>query len=523
MTSDTDKSIQPAVRLPGHLFLFSVLIAEIVPFLARFPSVPMRGWKWFIDYLPGIGGLLFFSAFNLIPGVVLYGLGKGSKRAPLAFWFAVAAGVGFLLWAHGTLNLRSSSTAAIALVFIPIYGAGAVLVGWAIGLLAHAIVRIERGRVWLAGIVSTTAVLLGAGSAMYESITVAKREARFPAITVSDLSLSKREVFPCSLLGSVEVLALGNFDSDPENEIAVLGASRIALLRPGDYVAKTKTDFAQDNCDDCVHMYPYLVPDGRGSLVVASSDGVSDSRGHLRWALKASGFTRLVPIQVDAQEPTFFAYHNSDRIERYDIDGKVLWSVKLCVSDVGTYVTPEGERLPFALTGYGTSRELKLYDLEGKLQRTIQLPAWASSVEEIAWPARGHLLVGSGSCIGVVDSDGKEVLKHVIAGTSFDPYHGPDGAAVQFNPSQEPYLAIMSHGSSGYARSVLLIFDPEGRLVWQEEVNKLSAMLAVPRAEGKEEVLLVGGMDGVTEYSLNKTSESNQLLKGDAVKNRRAP
>jgi len=30
-------------------------------------------------------------------------------------------------------------------------------------------------------------------------------------------------------------------------------------------------------------------------------------------------------------------------------------------------------------------------------------------------------------------------------------------------------------------------------------------------------------MDGVTEYSLNKTSESNQLLKGDAVKNRRAP
>ena len=108
--------------------------------------------------------------------------------------------------------------------------------------------------------------------------------------------------------------------------------------------------------------------------------------------------------------------------------------------------------------------------------------------------------------MGVLDPDGKEVLMHVIKGTSFRPYHGPEGTAVRFNTYEQPYLAVMSHGSSGYARSVLLIFDPKGRLVWQEETKKLGAILAVPKADGNGEVLLVGGMDGITEYSLAKSA-----------------
>ena len=57
---------------------------------------------------------------------------------------------------------------------------------------------------------------------------------------------------------------------------------------------------------------------------------------------------------------------------------------------------------------------------------------------------------------------------------------------------------------------MLLIFDPKGRLVWQEETKKLSSILSVPQADGKGEVLLVGGMDGITEYSLTKWTKLNQ-------------
>jgi hypothetical protein len=38
------------------------------------------------------------------------------------------------------------------------------------------------------------------------------------------------------------------------------------------------------------------------------------------------------------------------------------------------------------------------------------------------------------------------------------------------------------------------------RLVWQEELNKLRAILAVPRVDGNGEALLVGGMDGVVPH-----------------------
>jgi outer membrane protein assembly factor BamB len=246
-----------------------------------------------------------------------------------------------------------------------------------------------------------------------------------------------------------------------------------------------------------VHMYPYLARDRKGGLLVASSDGVADSHGHLLWMLKAEGFTRLVPLRRSNAGPVFLAYHSQQRIDLHTDEGEVLWSVNLGVSDIGTYITPEGRRLPFAKTGVAVN----VYDLDGKLQSKIPLPAWAFNVAAVAWPKPGHLLAGRASRIGVIDSDGKEVLAYTIRDTSFDPYHGPDGTAVRFDASKEPYLAVTSHGSSGYPRSVLLIFDPEGHLVWQEEIKKIGAMLAIPAADSKREVLLVGGIDGILEYS----------------------
>jgi hypothetical protein len=43
--------------------------------------------------------------------------------------------------------------------------------------------------------------------------------------------------------------------------------------------------------------------------------------------LKASGFTRLLPIQLADRTPAFFSYQNGERIDRHNMDGTVLWSV----------------------------------------------------------------------------------------------------------------------------------------------------------------------------------------------------
>jgi hypothetical protein len=113
-------------------------------------------------------------------------------------------------------------------------------------------------------------------------------------------------------------------------------------------------------------------------------------------------------------------------------------------------------------------------------------------------------LIGYGSHFGVLDQNGKVILEHTIKDTSFNPYHGPEGVAVKLDSNDEPYLAVLSHGSSGYARSVLLIFNPSGELEWQEERKKLRAITVAPREDGAGEVLLVGGMEGVVEYKLNR-------------------
>lgn len=514
MTTEEQTTNYPSLKLPSRLFLFSLTVGLLTPFIARLPSVPVRGWEWFIDYFPGAMGLLFFSAFNLIPSSAWYAIGKGSKKAPLAFWFSVAGGVSFLLWAHGSVNLRSSSTAAIALLFIPIYAVGAILAGLVLGLIFHAIVKVERTRVMTAWSVCVLATVIGAGIAFQESHSIVAKESRFPFTAVSNIPLQKHHVFGRDFMGRVGVLAFGNFDNMPGNEIVALGGSNIAALQPGTYEVKSKAEYKQEDCDGCVHMYPYLVPDGKGSILVSTSDGVSDINGHLIWAWKASGFSRVVPVQFSGTQPSFFAYQNTEYVVLHNADGQVLWSNNLPVSDIGSYITQEGEQLPFAITGYRESRELKIYNQEGQLHKTIKLPEWASNVEEVAWPSRGHLLVGSGSWIGVMDPNGNEVLKHIIKETSFNPYHGPHGTAAKFSPTEDPYLAVLSHGSSGYARSVLLIFDPKGNLVWQEEIKKLSTITAAPDKDGSSEVLLVGGMDGIIEYRLSKQTALNKSVEG---------
>jgi len=498
------------IHLPHRLFLVSAALGLLVPLLARVPGMPWRGWDWLASYSLGYAGLPLVAAFNLIPSLALFALGKASRRAPLAYWLAAAALTGFLLWAHGNLDLKSSSTAVIALFFIPLYALGAVLAGWMLGILLHAITQDGPMRPRLAAATMLLAILAGITSSVSESISVTGRLARFPGTSIAEAHLVKRQVLACCAQGGVQAMALDDFDAAPGRDIAVLGVTGLSLLDPTHYTVKSTSPFLHTGCEHCVHMYPHLAANGRGGLLVATSDGLSDGTGRLLWGTKAEGFSKTVPVHRDSGPASFIAYHTQDRIDLHDADGNVRWSAKLPVQDIGRHLDAEGKEAPYAITCCAEGRKLHLYDARGGQVKVLPLPEWALNVQAIAWPRPGHFLVGGGNLIAVLDPEGREVLKHVIQETSFDPYHGPDGVAVDFRPSDGPHLAVASHGSSGYMRSVLLLFDPKGHLVWQEEVNKLTSLLAVPRVDGSEEVLLTGGMDGVTEYRLPPPPTSQQ-------------
>jgi hypothetical protein len=445
--------------------------------------------------------------FSTIPGLALYGAAKVSRRWPLAFWGAVSASVWFLLWTHGTLDLRSSSTAGIGLIFIPVYCVGAAIVGWVVGWVVSRIVTNEPERLLIARLAIVIAAAVAATQSATDSMEIVTRETRFPQISVSEIPLTKRQVLSAESVGRVDALDIVTEKGKPGYDILALGRTGITRLA-SDYTVKSSQPFKQQECEHCVHMYPYLVLSDHQEVLVATSDGLSDAQGRLLWANQASGFSRTVPIHRPAGEVVFADYHVADRIELRNRSGDILWSVKTSVQDIGVYVGPDGTEMPFSICGCGKSPKARVYGIDGKLAKEIPLPEWAGNVQAIAWPSKGNLLVGSGSWIGVLDSDGRELMRHVIQGTSFRPYHGPDGVAVRFKADEPPYLAVASHGSSGYPRSVLLIFAPDGKLVWQEEVKKFDALLAAPKDSDQGEVLLVGGTEGILEFGLSGPLDS---------------
>jgi hypothetical protein len=52
--------------------------------------------------------------------------------------------------------------------------------------------------------------------------------------------------------------------------------------------------------------------------------------------------------------------------------------------------------------------------------------------------------------------------------------------------------------------------------VWQEELNKQRTILAVPSPDPKAEVLLLGGMDGVLEYTVTASPAPKSTVEPDA-------
>jgi hypothetical protein len=71
-------------------------------------------------------------------------------------------------------------------------------------------------------------------------------------------------------------------------------------------------------------MYPTLVADGKGGFLVASSDGLADSRGRLLWANKVEGFSRVVPIDFAEHGLAFVAYSSQEEINLRNVAGEVL-------------------------------------------------------------------------------------------------------------------------------------------------------------------------------------------------------
>jgi hypothetical protein len=108
-------------------------VGILVPYLSRIPGVFFKSSTWLTSFLSvGIGGTLFLQTFNAVCwGAIVCAIGT-YKNARSVF-FPILAGFPLLVFWYAYLDLASSSTAALALIFIPIETLPPIFVGWLIG------------------------------------------------------------------------------------------------------------------------------------------------------------------------------------------------------------------------------------------------------------------------------------------------------------------------------------------------------------------------------------------------------
>src|ERR1041385_6069187 len=118
--------------------LVVILIGIFLPYVARLVGTIKHGVHWFLDYVPSIGAVLFFSVFDAIVPASLFMLRIFNPNRNIPFLCAASLGyIGMFLF-HATFDLGSSSTAAVAFLFVPaILGVPLVLLGWGVGILVE--------------------------------------------------------------------------------------------------------------------------------------------------------------------------------------------------------------------------------------------------------------------------------------------------------------------------------------------------------------------------------------------------
>ena len=109
-----------------------LIFGILMPYLARLPGIPEHGIGWLLSYFgSGIFAILFFQAFNMILVGVVWLFTRNLKQPLLALWPAVL-GYALPFYFHATLDLAADAQAAIALIFIPIFGIPGAALGYGI-------------------------------------------------------------------------------------------------------------------------------------------------------------------------------------------------------------------------------------------------------------------------------------------------------------------------------------------------------------------------------------------------------
>jgi hypothetical protein len=296
---------------------------------------------------------------------------------------------------------------------------------------------------------------------------------------------------------------VGEFDGPAAGDVvAAVDGRTVALLDPITGAAGRTTPLG-DEARRRWNWFSRLVPDG-GELLVTQSGGgyqdvaVLDLSGRARWSFRPDPSLppiALLPADLDRDGQPEFYSASLGAVYRLDVGGQVVWRQALPGLVNALDVAPPGGGRPALVAAVSSAHRAHLFDAAGEPVGTVSLAEWeAYRFTLVDWPrARG--LVGGVSQVIVLDLEGRPRLQHALGDFRFH-----EARAVRLETKEDAYLAVLAAGPREVGRGRLLVFSPEGTLVYDEILPGSGRLLVARERGGEREALLLAG-DGLWRYA----------------------
>jgi hypothetical protein len=183
--------------------------------------------------------------------------------------------------------------------------------------------------------------------------------------------------------------------------------------------------------------------------------------------------------------------YSSGKLSIWKKDDGDAWHVE-------TFIDEKTKKRCFVNTG----RHLTVRDIGGKTLSAVDPKTYVSTFSLCRWPKKTshvQLLVPTKNGIEVMGFDGNVIAQLTSLDASALRY--VTGKAIRLAPGKPDYFAVVECQDMLSNRSVLQIFDPSGKPVYEEILpENANSLLVLPAPASKPETLLVGGTKTIWRY-----------------------
>lgn len=452
-------------------------------------------------------GVLAFIVWGAMPYALLLVFTR-----VLTHGWALLGGAGAVLLGEIYIRVEvflfpRGSTAALALLFSPAFlSLVALPAGLGLGWFARWI-WVRTGPAARAVGAATVGVILLVSAVAYlrpsllpgpmARFVSAKERIGPPRVVIGEGALTRTR-----LTTGPAWFQVGEFDGAAAGDVvAAVDGRTVAMLDPATGAASRRIPLG-DEARRRWNWFSRLIPDD-GELLMAQSGGgyhdvaMLDLSGRPRWTFRPDPSLpaiALLPADLDGDGRLELYSASLGAVYRLDAGGQVIWRQTIPGLVNSLDAAPPGGGRPGLVAAVSSARHLHLFSAAGEAVGELPLAEWeAYRFTFVDWPrARG--LVGGVNRVIVLDLEGRPRLQHSLGDFRFH-----EARAVRLAEGGS-HLAVLAAGPREVGRGRLLVFSPEGAVVY-DEILPGSGRLLVARERGRDrEALLLAG-DGLWRYS----------------------